>query len=147
MKKILFLGLLVLSLFGAYKLISLSNNSTDVKNFIIVKTRFKDNPRIFTDNFVNTALYKNGENGEKIDGITLFSNTIFQVDKGDYTLKSDFEGQHFKKNVQKIANTPKTVTLNFAMNNKIRFFELFNRTSVFILLFIRSRSHSRCSVS
>ncbi|MCP1223009.1 hypothetical protein [Sebaldella sp. S0638] len=130
MKKITIFGLLFLSLLMPCLLI-FSSDRADTNDFIIVNTRFRNRPRIFTDNIVQTSLYKNNQ---EIEGFTLLSNTIFQVEKGDYILKSEFENQHFEQNVHKSDNIPENVTFNFEMNGKIRFFELFSRTATFILL-------------
>ena len=132
MKRILIFVLLFLNLFILYKLISSSNNA-DTSDFIVVNTKFRNNPRIFTDEFIHTDLYRDNK---KIEGFTLFSNTIFQVEKGDYTLKSNFENQYFEQDIHKTDNVLKTVSLDFEMNKKISFFDSFNRSAIFILLII-----------
>ncbi len=132
MKKIIILGLLFLSLATSCLLI-FSSNKADTSDFIIVNNSFRNNPRTFTDDFVQTSLYRDNQ---KMEGISLLSNTIFQVEKGDYILKSEFENQHFEQIIHKSDGVPEKAVFNFEMNGKIKFFELFNRSAIFILLII-----------
>lgn len=138
MKKIFFLFLFFLLIIFSFSFNFNEWKKSNINDFIIVKTNFKNNHRIFTDDLITTKVYKNNI---EIEGFTLFSNSIFKAEEGTYRIESSFENQYFEKTIYKTPYSQSTLSFTFKSDKQMDYFDFFNRASVFIIFIFNIMSY------